>query len=133
MQLCLNGPILMIKIGKGLGDIAETTLRFFKQIGVEEVSMPTQWNENAGTGGTTRPFVPPTQTGPRGRQSPIWDEDLLMRIRDRIESFGLIPREARLGLSGNILLGKDGRDEDLEVVKANIEIAEKHTTSGLDL
>lgn len=113
----------MIKIGKGLGDIAETTLRFFKQIGVEEVSMPTRWNENPGTGGTTRPFVPPTQTGPRGKQGGVWDEALLVRIREHIESFDLKPTVAGLGLSGNILMGQAGRDDDLDVVKANIEIA----------
>jgi mannonate dehydratase len=113
----------MIKIGKGLGDVAETTLRFFKQLGVEEVSMPTRWNEEPGTGGTTRPFVPPTQTGPVGGQGHMWDEELLLRIRARIESFGLKPTVAALGVSGNILMGQDGRDDDLETVKANIEIA----------
>ena len=113
----------MIKIGKGLGDIAETTLRFFKQVGVEEVSMPKRWNEKAGTGGTTRPFVPPTQTGPSGGVGDVWDEDLLMRIRDRIEAFGLRATVTALGLSGNIVMGKDGRDDDLEIIKANIEIA----------
>ena len=113
----------MIKIGKGLGDIAETTLRFFKQIGVEEVSMPTRWNEMAGTGGTTRPFVPPTQSGPPGAQGDPWDVDLLKRIRDRIASFDLTPTVAALGVSANILMGKDGREKDLDRVRANIEIA----------
>ncbi|MBT5832368.1 MAG: TIM barrel protein [Candidatus Latescibacteria bacterium] len=113
----------MIKIGRGLGDIAETTLRFFKQVGVEEVSLPKRWNEKGGTGGTTRPFVPPTQTRPAGGVGEIWDEGLLMRIRERIEAFDLKATVSTLGVSGNIVMGQAGRDDDLEILKANIEIA----------
>jgi mannonate dehydratase len=85
--------------------------------------MPTRWNEKAGSGGTTRPFVPPSQTGPHRDQGPVWDEAVLMRIRQRIESFELKPTVAGLGLSGNILMGQSGRDADLAVVRANIEMA----------
>lgn len=112
-----------IKIGKGLGDVAETTLRFFKQIGVEEVHMPTRWNEKAGARPTTRPLVPPTQTGPSGKQGSVWNEAELLRIKERIEAFDLKATVAGLGLSGNIVMGQEGRDDDLEIAKANIEIA----------
>jgi mannonate dehydratase len=53
----------------------------------------------------------------------IWDEDLLMRIRERIEAFDIKATVSALGLSGNIVMGQAGRDDDLEVLKANIEIA----------
>lgn len=112
-----------IRIGKGIGDIAETTLRFFRQIGVEDVHMPTRWNERAGTGPTTRPLIPPTQTGAVGRQGRVWDEAELRCIRDRIASFGLQATVAGLGLSGDIVMGRPGRDADLDVVRANIEMA----------
>ena len=56
-----------IKVGKGLGDISESTLQFFRQVGVEAVSIPTKYNEKSDGVLTTRPLVPPTQTGPAGR------------------------------------------------------------------
>lgn len=112
-----------IKIGKSLGDVAEETLRFFRQIGVEEVGMPTRYNTQAGTPPTRRPHVPPTQTRAAGALGAPWDEEELRAIKRRIEAFGLIPTETSLSLSGNILLGRPGRDADLETVKANIATA----------
>ena len=73
-----------IKIGKGIGDISEQTLRFYRQIGVDAVVMPTRWRTEPGTG--ERKLVPPTQTGPKGSQGGIWDERELQRIKARIES-----------------------------------------------
>ena len=113
----------MIKIGKILADVSETTLQFFRQMGVEAVNMPTQWNEDAGAGRAMRPLVPPARTGPPSNQIRKWDEEELRRIRARIEAFDLVPSEARLGITGNILLGLDGRDDDLDVLRTNIEIA----------
>ncbi|MDP6037116.1 MAG: mannonate dehydratase [Candidatus Latescibacteria bacterium] len=110
-----------IKIGKGIGDISENTLRFYRQIGVDAVTMPTRWHERTGTG--ERKLVPPTQTGPKGSLGRVWDEEEVKRVKERIESFGLTPLVAGLGISGNVLMGKEGRDDDLEVMKANIEIA----------
>jgi mannonate dehydratase len=112
-----------IKIGKGLGDVSESTLRFCKQVGVEAVSMPTRWSEQTGKAPGTRLLVPKTQTGPSGRQPDPWDRSELLRIRERIESFDLIPEVAGLPLSGNILLGREGRDQDIENVITCIEIA----------
>ncbi len=112
-----------IKIGKGLGDVSETTLLFFKQIGVEDVHMPTRWNEKPGARPTTRPLVPPTQKGPVGAQGKVWDENELLRIKERISAFGLQATVAGLGVSGNIVMGKPGRDADLDVVRTNIEMA----------
>ena len=110
-----------IKIGKGIGDISEQTLRFYRQIGVDAVVMPTRWRTEPGTG--ERKLVPPTQTGPKGAQGGIWDERELQRIKARIESYDLIPLIAGLGISGRILMGQRGREDDLHIIKANIEIA----------
>jgi mannonate dehydratase len=85
--------------------------------------MPTKWSKQTGKAPGTRLLVPKTQTGPSGKQPDPWDRSELIRIRERIESFGLIPSVAGLPLSGNILLGKEGRDQDLEKVIACIEIA----------
>ena len=114
-----------IKIGKELGDVAETTLRFFRQIGVEAVGMPTRWHVTPGARPTTRPLVPETQRGPAGAQPPAWDEEELRRVKAQIERFGLRPIQANLPLSGNIVLGRAGRDADMEVIKANIALAGK--------
>ena len=112
-----------IKIGKGLGDVSEETLRFYRQIGLEEVGMPARFNRRTGTEPTVRPLVPATQRGPRGPQGKPWDEAELVRIKDWIESFGLRPAVMGLGLSGNIVMGRPGRDEDLETINACIEAA----------
>ena len=110
-----------VKIGKGIGDISENTLRFYRQIGVDAVTIPTRWNDKPGTG--ERKLVPATQTGPKGGIGRIWDEGEMQRIKAHIESFDLIPLVAGLPMSGNVLMGRDGRDDDLEIMKANIEIA----------
>ena len=115
--------VYQVKIGKGVGDISEETLKFYAQVGVEELSIPTRFRERTGTRPTVRPLVPPTQTGPRGAQGEPWDEAEMQRVAERVKAFGLNPVMTSLGLSGNILMGKPGRDEDLEVVKTNIETA----------
>ncbi|MEZ4727399.1 MAG: mannonate dehydratase [Caldilineaceae bacterium] len=111
-----------LKVGKELGDVAVTTLRFFRQIGVEVVGMPTRWNESAGTNPTKRPLVPPPQTAPPGEQPPPWKEEELRRIKSRIESFGLTPIQANLPSPATFSWGA-GRDQDLAVVKQNIGLA----------
>jgi len=45
------------KISKGLGNLAEETLRFYRQIGVEEVAVPARLNTRV----NLRPLVPPVQ------------------------------------------------------------------------
>ena len=77
-----------IRIGKGLGDVSEETLRFFHQIGVEAVWMPARFVERMGTAPTVRPLVPPTQRKPVGDQPPAWNRDELLRIRERAADEG---------------------------------------------
>jgi mannonate dehydratase len=112
-----------IRIGKGIGDIDESTLRFFKQIGVEDVHMPTRWNERAGSTPTVRPHVPPTAKGPSGAIGKPWDLAELKRIKERIAEFELDATVAGLGLSANLLMGLEGREADADVQRARIEAA----------
>ena len=114
---------MKIKIGKGIGDVSEATLRFFKQIGVEDVHMPTRWNERTGSTPTVRPHVPPTQKGRAREIGKPWDLDELKRVKERIAEFELEATVAGLGLSGNLLMGLEGREADAEVQRARIEAA----------
>ncbi len=114
---------MSIRIGKGIGDISPQTLRFFRQLGVEDVHMPTRWNERANARPTVRPHVPPAQTAPSGPVGTPWDQAELERIKERIDAYDLQATVANLGLSGNILLGQEGRDSDIEVIRQRVETA----------
>lgn len=114
---------MAIRIGKGLGDVSEDTLRFFRQIGVESVWMPSRFNERKGTPPTVRPLVPPTQRKPLGDQPPVWHPEELEQVRERVEAFGLTPEAMNLPLSGRIVMGQAGAEEDLEGVCACVEAA----------
>ena len=69
-----------------------------------------------------RPLVPPAQRGRAGGVS-RWDEDELARMVARCESFGLAAAVANLGISGDMLLGLPGREQDAEIVCDNIRTA----------
>ncbi len=112
-----------IKVGKGLGDISEPTLTFFRQVGVEALSIPTRWNERKDGVVTTRPLVPPTQTGPAGTMGKPWDKTEVSRVIERVTDYGFEIEGARLGLSGNIVMGENGREADVDVARRNIELA----------
>lgn len=114
-----------MKVGKGLGDIAESTLQFFRQVGVECVTIPTTWREKKDKVETTRPLVPPTQTGPAGDIGKPWDEVEVRRVMEQVASWGFEIEGSRLGLSGNIVMGKPGREADIDVVLQRIELAGK--------
>jgi len=118
-----GGVLKKIRIGKGIGDVSESTLRFFKQIGVEDVHMPTRWSENPNSNPTVMPHVPPTAKGPSGKIGKPWDLDELRRIKQRIADFEMEATVAGLGLSGNLLMGLEGREADADVQRARIEAA----------
>jgi mannonate dehydratase len=109
-----------VLIAKQLADVSDATLRFFRQIGVEAVGVPTRLVTEVRR---SRPHVPPAQEGPAGPQPPPWDADGLRRVCDRVRAFGLEPYTATLPVSGNILLGRPGRDADLETVQTCIRVA----------
>ncbi|MEZ4614961.1 MAG: mannonate dehydratase [Caldilineaceae bacterium] len=112
-----------IKIGKELGDVAETTLRFFRQIGVEAVGMPTTWNTTPGT----RPHHPSPGAGDTARsvgpQPEAWNETELRRIQAQIALWIAIGS----GQSAAFRKYLDGaqRRADLAIVNANIALAGK--------
>ena len=109
----------MFRISKGLGNVAESTLRFFAQIGVEEVSIPARLNDDV----QLRPLVPSPQLKAPGPLPAIWDEAELQRIAARVRAFDLEPTLMDLPLSGRILLGLEGRDEDLRDVEMRLQMA----------
>ena len=109
----------IFKISKGLGNLAEETLRFYRQIGVEEVAVPSRFNTRI----NLRPLVPPAQRKAPGPQPDPWGAEELRRIADHVRSFDLEPTTLNLPLSRNILMGRPGRDADLEKVRKAIRIA----------
>jgi mannonate dehydratase len=109
-----------IRITKGLADLSQETLRFYGQIGVEEVGLPPRYVTEARS---SRPHVPPAQTAPAGRQRPPWRVEELLRMRERAAAFGMEASSISLPLSGDILLGRSGRDADLDVVRECIRAA----------
>ena len=108
------------KIGKQLGDVSDETLRFYRQIGVEEVTMPSDY---VTTVTASRPMVPPAQLRPVRTQPRAWTEGELARIRARIEAFDLVPTAIGLPISANIIHGRPDRDADLEQICRSLEAA----------
>ena len=109
----------MFKISRGLGNVAESTLRFFAQIGVEEVSIPSRLNDNLAAA-AARAVTSIKGSGPLPA---MWDEAELQRIAERVRAFDLNPTLMDLPLSGRILLGLEGRDEDLRDVEMRVQMA----------
>ena len=107
-------------IGKEVGDVSDTTLRFLRQIGVEHVGLPAQTPTEPAQ---SRPRVPPPQQEPAGSQPAPWDGAVLRGLRDRVERFGLVASAIALPVSGNVLLGRPGADADLAAIRRSIEAA----------
>ena len=117
----MKNPRLLI--GKEIGDVAESTLRFFRQIGVEAIGMPSRYSTRPGSNPTIRPLIPPAHTRPLPPLQRPWDLEELTQIKARIESFAFSVSSINLPLSGSVLLGLDDRDEQLAIVKQNIRLA----------
>lgn len=109
-----------MKIGKELGDVSTATLGFFRQIGVEEVGVPTRLILEQRR---SRPLVPPAQMAAAGPQPEPWEEDELRAVRDRARDFDLRPVLASLPLSGDVLLGRPGREADLARIQTCVRVA----------
>lgn len=109
----------MFKISKGLGNLAEETLRFFRQVGVEQVSVPAHMNTNI----NLRPLVPPAQLQAVGPMPPMWDEAELTRIAQYVRSFDLEPNMMSLPVSGAIVMGREQWDDDLQDVAERVQMA----------
>lgn len=111
-----------LKIGKGLRDVNDATLRFFQQMGVEHVVMPTSYNTEV----RKRGLVPGTDHGPSPDQMlQAWDANELIRIKRKIEDSGLKVEMVHLGRCPRILHGRDDADVELQNVKQSIRAAGK--------
>lgn len=109
-----------LKLAKGLRDLNEATLRFFRQLGVEHVVMPSRYREEV----TKRPLVPATQRGPQpGQLLGRWDKVELTRVKERVEAFGLHPGMLHLGNPTRVYLGHSEAEQEIENAKANIRLA----------
>ena len=105
-------------------DLAADRLRLYRQIGVEEVSLPGggSHSEQLTVDKPVRPLVPPAQTG-RAGPAVAWELPALQRMADRCAAFGLRATVVDLKLSGSILLGTAEREADIALVCANIAAA----------
>ena len=113
-----QGP--QIKIGKGLRDLSDETLDFFRMLGVRHVVMPSAYSLTQ----RRRGLVPATDTGPRSEE-PLqpWDPEVLKRIKTRIEGKGLVPMMIHLGRVHRVVQGRPDAAAEIEAVKTNIRIA----------
>ncbi len=109
-----------LKVGKGLRDLSDETLTFFKQMGIEHVTMPTRLNLTR----RKRGLVPSTDGGPRndGLLRP-WDADDLRRIKDYLGERGLTAGMVHLGRTWRVLHGRPDAAEEIENVKKSIRAA----------
>ena len=115
-------PAGHLKLAKGLRDVNDATLRFFQQMGVEHVVMPSRYSTQV----RKRGLVPPTARGPRpGAILKPWDAAELIKIKRKIESVGLRPELVHLGGFHRILHGRDHDGAELENVKQSLRAAGK--------
>jgi len=107
-----------IKLGMGMLDLSDATLKFVRQLGVEWFACPAQYIVDS----HPRGLVPAAGRAPGGSSGP-WKETEIRRVKQRVESFGL--QLGVLALHGfpNVILGKPERDRDIEHVQESIRIA----------
>jgi mannonate dehydratase len=109
-----------LKVGKGLRDLADETLTFFKQLGVQHVAMPTRFNLES----SRRVLVPAADRGPRSDALlQPWDADELKRIKDYLSERDLEAGMVHLGAMRQVLHGKPDAGAEIENVKKSIRAA----------
>ena len=120
MARTADGQEPQIKIGKGLRDLSDATLDFFRMLGIRHVTMPSSYSLRQ----RRRGLVPATDTGPRS-ESPMepWNRDELVRIKARIANKGLVPMMIHLGRVHRVVQGRPDAGAEIEAVKTNIRIA----------
>ena len=109
-----------LKLAKGLRDLSDETITFFKQLGAEHVVMPSRFNTNR----SKRGLVPSTDRGPQNDNLlQPWDADELKRIKDYLGERGLSAEMVHLGRTWRVLHGKPDAAEETENVKKSIRAA----------
>lgn len=110
----LTGDVKLTMPARGLSD---ASLRFIRQLGVEWVTM-------GGPGSPT--YSPEGRVVSRpGEAAPFgpWKEEEITGIRRRIESFGLRLGNLMLHDFRDVILGRPGRDRQIESVQESIRVA----------
>ena len=117
-----GGQASELRLGKGIRDLSDETLDFFRMLGIRHVAMPSRY----GTERRRRGLVPRTDAGPSS-ESPVrpWDPDELRRIKTRLQSRGLEPLMVHHPRVHLVLHGKPGSAIEIETFKANIRAAGK--------
>jgi mannonate dehydratase len=100
--------------------LSDESLIFIKQLGVDWVTM----------GGPAAPTYSPegrviTRPGDDATPGGPWTEDQIRGIKQRVESHGLKVGNLMLHDFRNVILGRPGRDEDIEKVQQSIRVAGK--------
>lgn len=109
-----------LKVGKGLRDLSDETLDFFRMLGVRHVAMPSSYSLTR----RRRGLVPATDTGPRSdAPMAVWDREELIRIQERLTKKGLVPLMVRLGRLQQVIQGGPSAAAELDAVKANVRLA----------
>lgn len=111
-------------------DLSTDRLRFYRQIGAEEVTLQMARGGEDDFDCTSRvrdrpvrPMVPPAQISAAGGPGQPWDESMLRAMIGRCAAFGLVATTMNCGLSGAILNGQPQREQDIAVVLENIRTA----------
>lgn len=113
----VDGELFRLKVAKGLRDLADETLTFFEQLGIEHVVMPTRFNTTA----SKRGLVPGTDNGPQNDNLlQPWDAAELKRIKDYLGERGLSAEMVHLGRFWRVLHGKPDADREIENVQKSI-------------
>ena len=107
-----------IKLGLGMLDISDATLKFTRQLGLDWLAAPAQYLLES----HPRGLVPAAGGAPGGGGGP-WKEVEIRRIKERVETFGL--HLGLLPLHGvpHVILGTPERDRDIEYAQESIRIA----------
>jgi len=110
-------PTGRLKIAKGLRDLHEDTITFFRQMGVEHVVMPTRFT----TERTKRGLVPSADRGPQS-DAPItpWKTAELKRIKDYLAERELSAEMVHLGKFWRVLHGRPDADREIAHIQESI-------------
>ena len=108
-----------MKLTMPAGQANEAQLRFIAHLGVEWVTM----------GGPSAPTYTPDGSVIKGQNNsssePPWKEADVVRVKARVESFGLKIGNMMLHDFRQAILGRAGADQDIEKVRESIRVAGK--------
>ena len=107
-----------IKIGLGMLDLSDATLKFTRQLGLEWIATPAQYLLDS----HPRGLVPAVGGAPGNAGGP-WKEGEIRRINERVESFGLHLGVLPMRGIPHVILDTPERDRDIEYARESIRIA----------